>query len=88
MIALLLLQAATAAASPAADPASIRAEQVLRRAPVIDGHNDLAWELREGSRVETTDLRRGTDALPRPLQTDIARLRRSHRRRTTSVAFG
>ncbi|MBJ6123682.1 dipeptidase [Sphingomonas mollis] len=80
MIAHLLLQAATAAASPAADPASIRAERVLRRAPVIDGHNDLAWELRDaqGGLVETTDLRRGTDALPRPLQTDIARLRRGH----------
>ncbi|KQU53021.1 membrane dipeptidase [Sphingomonas sp. Leaf339] len=79
MIALLLLQA-TAAASPAPDPASIRAERVLTRAPVIDGHNDLAWELRDaqGGQVETTDLRRGTDALPRPLQTDIARLRRGH----------
>ena len=72
ILALLLAQAA-------ADPAiAARVERVLARQPVIDGHNDLAWELREkqGNAVEATDLRRDAAALPFPLQTDIPRLRR------------
>ncbi|WP_425229160.1 dipeptidase [Sphingomonas sp.] len=75
---LLLLQAATPAS---ADPAiAARVDRVLARQPVIDGHNDLAWELREhqGGAIEATDLRRDTAALPFPLQTDLARLRRGH----------
>ena len=36
------------------------ASAVLRRFPLIDGHNDLAWALREAG-------------LPDPAQTDIAR---------------
>jgi len=71
---LMMLQAA------AADPAlAARVERVLTRAPIVDGHNDLAWELREtGGAIEATDLARDTAALPRPLQTDLARLRRGH----------
>jgi len=63
-----------------ADPAiAARVERVLARAPIVDGHNDLAWELREtGQPVEATDLSRDTAGLPVPLQTDIARLRRGH----------
>ena len=55
-----------------------RVERVLARQPVIDGHNDLAWELRvaQEGRVEATDLARDTTALPQPLQTDIPRLRK------------
>lgn len=77
MIALLLAQAAVASTSP---PVPARIGRLLARAPVIDGHNDLAWEIRQhhGARVEALDLRRDTATLPRPLQTDIARLRRGH----------
>ncbi|HEU0043213.1 dipeptidase [Sphingomonas sp.] len=55
-----------------------RVDRVLARQPVIDGHNDLAWELRDsqGNAVEATDLTRDTSQLPRPLQTDIPRLRK------------
>lgn len=61
----------------AADPALVRAERVLARAPVIDGHNDLAWELRTAEEAGTpVDIAVPTDTLPSPLQTDIARLRR------------
>lgn len=65
----------------ATEPAiAARVERILATTPVIDGHNDLAWELREkqGGAVEATDLARDTAALPRPLQTDIPRLRRGH----------
>lgn len=64
-------------ASPAIPP---RVERVLAQTPVIDGHNDLPWEIREhgGAAVEAVPLARGTATLPWPLQTDIVRLRRGH----------
>ncbi|QNE32014.1 membrane dipeptidase [Sphingomonas sp. NBWT7] len=73
LIALLL-----AAAAPAVPPVPARVTRLLERAPIIDGHNDLAWEIRERheARVEALDLSRNTAALPYPLQTDVPRLRR------------
>ena len=80
MIVALILAQAAAPAPAVADPAlRARVERVLSRQPVIDGHNDLAWELRaRGVPVEATDLSHDTTALPVPLQTDIPRLRRGH----------
>ena len=75
----LFLAQATAPAVPTPSRAIMaRVERVLAATPVIDGHNDLAWELRDkqGGTVEATDLTRDTSALPHPLQTDIPRLRR------------
>lgn len=69
LILALLLAAQSSDAAVAA-----RVERVLARTPVIDGHNDLAWELREA--VPAPDLSRDTAALPHPLQTDIPRLRK------------
>lgn len=75
MLTALLLLVAQVDARP--DTALARAERVLARTPVIDGHNDLAWELREAEERGTpVDVAAATGALPRPLQTDIARLRR------------
>jgi membrane dipeptidase len=53
-----------------------RIDRILKATPLIDGHNDLAWELREkyGSKVETTDVSASSDKLSQPLQTDMARL--------------
>ena len=60
-----------------------RVARVLARTPVIDGHNDLPWELRQrfGGDFRKVDLRRDTSRLPTtgsapPLMTDIPRLRR------------
>jgi membrane dipeptidase len=74
MIAVLL---AMQLAEPTAAIAA-RVDRILARAPVVDGHNDLAWEIRDtqAARVEAIDLTRDTAALPRPLQTDIPRLRK------------
>ena len=61
------------------DPATAaRVERVLARAPIVDGHNDLAWEIREGhgGKVESLDLNADTSALAYALQTDIPRLKR------------
>jgi len=70
LIALLLAQAA--------DPAiTRRVESLLARAPIVDGHNDLPWELRDtGVSPESPALATDTTALPHPLQTDLPRLKR------------
>lgn len=66
-----------ASVQPAAiDPkVSARIDRLLKRTPLIDGHNDLPWALREdhGSRVE--GLESGTTAFKPPLMTDMERLR-------------
>ncbi|RSY90466.1 membrane dipeptidase [Sphingomonas koreensis] len=72
---------ATAQAAPPPDAAiAARVDRVLSVAPVIDGHNDLAWELRKAyeGKVEAVDLTRDTANLEKPLQTDIPRLRKGH----------
>jgi membrane dipeptidase len=56
-----------------ADPYERRAREILRESPLIDGHNDLAYALRErvGLHTSSVDLR-----VPQPaLDTDIPRLR-------------
>jgi membrane dipeptidase len=60
------------------DAIAARVERVLRMTPLIDGHNDLPWALRERADPKTgePDVARGTDGLPKPLHTDVARLRR------------
>ena len=62
---------------------SARVAQVLKETPLIDGHNDLPWEIRErfDSKFSKIDLGADTSALPVPeggvaLMTDINRLRR------------
>jgi membrane dipeptidase len=66
----------------AADDYQHRLEQVLQQTPLIDGHNDLPWEIRERfkSDVAAVDLKSDTrhfpvDAEQTPLMTDIPRLR-------------
>jgi membrane dipeptidase len=62
------------AAGRAEDEALARARRVLARHPVVDGHNDLPWAIRENARaprdVEAYDLRSRT-----PGATDLERLR-------------
>lgn len=55
-----------------------RIARVLKTTPLIDGHNDLPWEIREkyDDWRKPLDLQADTSALPAPLQTDIPRLRR------------
>ena len=53
---------------------------MLAANPVIDGHNDLPWEIRINydAKVEALALSRDSSSLPRPLQTDIPRLKKGH----------
>jgi membrane dipeptidase len=48
------------------------AEQLLRRVPLIDGHNDLAWAVRANESLSVADL----DRLQPSLQTDLVRLQK------------
>jgi len=72
LLALLVTLASGAAAQ--GDPALERARKILRSVPLIDGHNDLAWEIRESKSapmdVAAYDLRTRT-----PGHTDLERLK-------------
>jgi membrane dipeptidase len=68
---------AGAQSSQPTDQYLTRALRVLRAAPVMDGHNDLPWRIREDTitpkDVEAYDLRKHT-----PGHTDLARLKAGH----------
>src|SRR6478736_6334033 len=56
-----------------ADPLMARAMKLLKTSPIIDGHNDYPWAVREKAKgdIDALDLRK-----PQPtLMTDFARLR-------------
>jgi membrane dipeptidase len=75
--AFVLATAALSATAQSTDPHMARALRVLRAAPVMDGHNDLPWRIREDtvtpSDVEAYDLRKRT-----PGHTDLARIKAGH----------
>src|ERR1035437_9700970 len=69
-------QAPAGKALPAADPLA-QAIEILKSTPLVDGHNDLPWAIRESKTaprdVDAYDLRKKT-----PHQTDVARMRAGH----------
>ncbi len=78
------LHAAFAQTAPPARDAAIaaRVHRILNQTPLIDGHNDLPWEIRDrfGGKLDRIDLKADTARLPLsggqiPLMTDIPRLR-------------
>jgi membrane dipeptidase len=76
---------AVAGTAPAGTDYHARVIRVLEQTPLIDGHNDLAWEIRDRykSRLASIDLKTDTSKLPvgpdmAPLMTDIVRLRAGH----------
>jgi membrane dipeptidase len=52
-----------------------RIDRILKATPLIDGHNDLAEQLREHYDSSIEGLASGTDKREHPLMTDMARLR-------------
>ncbi len=54
-----------------------RVDRILRRTPLIDGHNDLPEQIHDnyGGDLSRVDLTSDTRTLPTPLHTDIPRLR-------------
>jgi membrane dipeptidase len=69
----------------AAEDYQHRLDQVLLQTPLIDGHNDLPWEIRERFKSDLTAINLGADTRHLPfepgqaaLMTDIPRLRAGH----------
>jgi len=69
------LVAAPAAAQPIAPAVAKRIDRILKATPLIDGHNDLAEQLRENYKLDVSGLASGTATRAHPLMTDMARLR-------------
>ena len=76
---------APALAAPTDADLNRRVERVLAKTPLIDGHNDLPWELRDRfkSKLNTIDLQKDTSVIvppagAAPLMTDIPRMRAGH----------
>jgi membrane dipeptidase len=59
-----------------------RVEQVLLQTPLIDGHNDLPWEIRDRYKSDLSQIDLGSDTRHLPIgddqMTDIPRLRLGH----------
>jgi len=73
VLSLLSLAAPIAAAlAPQADPMLDRARRLLREVPIIDGHNDYPWEVRQkgGMDLNALDMRKAQPTI----MTDFARL--------------
>ena len=74
---LALASSAQTSSRAATDSNLARALRVLRASPVMDGHNDLPWRIREDTThprdVNAYDLRKRT-----PGMTDLARLKQGH----------
>jgi membrane dipeptidase len=74
-IAVLVLAVTTGACAAAqSDPALERARKVLRSTPLIDGHNDLAWEIRT-SKTAPRDVAAYDLRVRAPGHTDFERLK-------------
>jgi membrane dipeptidase len=70
---------AAAGAASLPDPALVaRARKILDEVPLVDGHNDLAWEYRQRvkNHLDKIDLRADTGHFEKPMHTDIPRLRK------------
>jgi membrane dipeptidase len=70
-----LLIATPALAQPITPSVQKRIDRILKRTPLIDGHNDLPWALREDHKQSVEGLESGTDGREPPLMTDMERMR-------------
>ncbi|HET7710117.1 MAG TPA: dipeptidase [Sphingomicrobium sp.] len=67
---------ATPADSQPIDPKiQARIDRILKRTPLIDGHNDLPYALRENHNQSVANLQSGGAQREKPLMTDMARMR-------------
>lgn len=70
--------AQTAQGAPATSAENARFDRIARRTPLIDGHNDVPWAIRDdhAGNLDAVDLNTDTTRLTPPMHTDFARLRR------------
>lgn len=71
----LAILATAAPAQPIDSKTMARIDRILKRTPLIDGHNDLPWALREDYGLRVEGLESGTQGFDPPLMTDMERLR-------------
>ena len=70
------MTATSATAQPIDPKVQARIDRILKRTPLIDGHNDIAEQLAENYQRSIAGIASGTDQRqPKPLMTDMARLR-------------
>ena len=70
-----LLVATPALAQPIPAPVQKRIDRILKRTPLIDGHNDVPEQVRENWKMSVEGLASGSDKRqPNPMMTDMARL--------------
>ena len=75
IFAALLMSSAVHAQQPIDPKVQARIDRVLKKTPLIDGHNDIAEQLQESHGYSVERLASGTDKWPEdPLMTDMARL--------------
>ncbi len=75
-LALLLVTSAGSACAQAIDARTqARIDRILKQTPLIDGHNDLPWELRENHESRIEGLESDGAGREKPVMTDMARMR-------------
>src|SRR5688572_15702526 len=76
----LLLVASAAVAATEEEALKRRVDRVLAKTPLIDGHNDVPWQVRDRVHGAVEDLPFGNDTstLEPPMHTDLPRLRQGH----------
>src|SRR5262245_7940163 len=74
IIAALLISTPVFAQQPIDPKVQARIDRILKKTPLIDGHNDIAEQLSEKYKRSIDGLASGTDQRQKPLMTDMARL--------------
>src|ERR1700741_2328040 len=75
IIAALFMSSPVHAQQPINPKVQARIDRILKKTPLIDGHNDIAEQLQESHGYSVERLASGTDKWPdHPLMTDMARL--------------
>ena len=75
LLAAMTIASPLAAQQPIDAKVQARIDRVLKKTPLIDGHNDLPWALRQGHGQSVEGLESGTDRRETPLHTDMQRMR-------------
>ena len=75
LLAVMIAATPSLAQQPIDPKVQARIDRVLKKTPLIDGHNDLPWALRQEHGQSVEGLESGADKRKKPLMTDMARLR-------------